>query len=249
MENPHRSCLNCNHDLEATYRFCPSCGQETRDTERSLGDFLHHFAKDYFTFDSKIIKSFKPLVFNPGFLTREFFAGKRATYIPPLRMYLFVSIMFFLILSWLTPSSDEQFTEEAFWDDFFGSWLPKLFFILLPAFAGILWALYFRKKESYLVHFIFSLHYHSFLFVSTLAYLLLSEILVALQLQSVNLYLSFLLAATFLVYLFFGLRRMYSQSFGKTMVKFLLVCTSYGLILAISVTLALILFLSNEQAM
>jgi hypothetical protein len=37
------------------------------------------------------------LLFKPGFLTREFLAGKRVRYLPPLRLYLVLSVLFFVI--------------------------------------------------------------------------------------------------------------------------------------------------------
>ena len=51
------------------------------------------------TFDSKFLKSLKPLLFKPGFLTNEYIVGRRIRYIPPLRLYLFISLIFFFILA------------------------------------------------------------------------------------------------------------------------------------------------------
>ncbi|MBI1267352.1 MAG: DUF3667 domain-containing protein [Cryomorphaceae bacterium] len=245
MAESMHHCLNCNHELKSGFAYCPHCGQETKDSAKSVGHFIHHFASDYFTFDSKILKSFLPLLFKPGFLTKEFFAGRRVRYIPPMRMYLFVSIIFFLVLSWLSPVAAESATTEVFWDDFFGSWLPRLFFILLPLFALLLWALQWRNKQSYVVHFIFSLHYHAFLFLATLVFVLLGEIFSLFEMKYVNNYVSLIFALSFLTYLFIALKQMYGQSASKTLLKFILLCISYGLILAISVTVSLMFYLSN----
>ena len=246
MAESMHHCLNCEHELNSEFVFCPMCGQETKDTAKSVGHFIHHFANDYFTFDSKILKSFGPLLFKPGFLTKEFFAGRRVRYIPPMRMYLFVSIIFFLVLSWLSPVTTENVSTEVFWDDFFGSWLPKLFFILLPLFAVLLWILQWCRKQSYVVHFIFSLHYHAFLFLATLVFVLLGEIFSLLNMKYFNNFVSVAFGGAFLVYLFIALKRMYGQSTSKTFLKFILLCISYGLILAISVTVSLMFYLSNE---
>jgi hypothetical protein len=89
-------CLNCNHAFEHEENYCPSCGQFNSDTKVSFGVLLDDFAKDYFTFDSKLFRSLFPLLFKPGFLTKEYAKGRRMHYIPPLRMYLFVSFIFFL---------------------------------------------------------------------------------------------------------------------------------------------------------
>ncbi len=89
-------CLNCNQALEHEENYCPSCGQFNSDSRVSFGVLLDDFAKDYFTFDSKLFRSLVPLLIKPGFLTKEYNKGRRMHYIPPLRMYLFVSFVFFL---------------------------------------------------------------------------------------------------------------------------------------------------------
>ena len=237
--------MNCGSPLRAQDQYCSHCGQETRNTTESFGEFLKHFLSDYFTFDSKILRSFKPLLFRPGFLTNEFLQGKRVTYIPPLRMYIFISIVFFLALSLLGGNENELASEQAFWDQFFGAYLPKVFFILLPIFAFLLWLLYIRRKSSFIRHFVFALHFHSFLFIVTLFYLLLSELLAQFNLIGINQVVSSILVLVFMVYLFFGMRTSYGQGIGKTLLKFFLLILSYGGVLFLF-TAATLLFLSQS---
>ncbi|MDP4826937.1 MAG: hypothetical protein NWR73_04585, partial [Flavobacteriales bacterium] len=108
------------------------------------------------------------------------------------------------------------------------------------------WLLQWRQKQSYVVHFIFSLHYHTFLFFATLVFVFLGEVFSLLEMKMVNNYMSLVFVVSFLVYLFIALKRMYGQSTSKTLLKFILLCISYGLILAISVTVSLMFYLSNE---
>lgn len=172
------NCSNCLHKLGSDDRFCSQCGQEVRTRDESISTFLKHFLSDYFTFDSKIMRSFGPLMFSPGVLTVEFIAGRRARYIPPLRMYIFVSIVFFLSLSLKGGGSGDLSAEDVFWNRFFEVHLPRLFFLLLPLFALLLHALNARMKNGgYVRHFVFALHFHSFIFVSALVYLGLSELM------------------------------------------------------------------------
>lgn len=245
MSEKATHCLNCGTALREQDQFCSNCGQETRNTTESFGEFLKHFLSDYFTFDSKILRSFKPLLFRPGFLTNEFLQGKRVTYIPPLRMYIFISIVFFLALSLLGGNENELASEQAFWDQFFGAYLPKVFFILLPIFAFLLWLLYIRHKVSFIRHFVFALHFHSFLFIVTLFYLLVSELLATINLIGVNQVVSLILVLVFMVYLFFGMRASYGQGIGKTLLKFFLLMLSYCGILFL-ITAATLLFLSQS---
>ena len=93
-------CLNCKHPLKEEDNFCPNCGQENKPTKIYFKHLLLDFFGDYFTFDSKLIRSLKPLLFQPGKMTKEYLNGKRVSFIPPLRMFIFLSIIFLLILSY-----------------------------------------------------------------------------------------------------------------------------------------------------
>jgi hypothetical protein len=53
-------------------------------------------------FDIKSVRTVQALAFKPGFLTSEFIKGKRVSYVPPVRLYIFISFLFFLVLSLLT---------------------------------------------------------------------------------------------------------------------------------------------------
>ena len=94
--NPNPSpCPNCGSLQTAAY--CAACGQDQRDPIRSLPHWLHEYLGDSFTFDSRLFRSLGPLLLKPGLLTREFIAGRRQRYIPPLRAYLFISLLYFLV--------------------------------------------------------------------------------------------------------------------------------------------------------
>jgi len=92
-----KECLNCGTNVED--KFCPHCGQENIETKEPFFGFLIHGIAHYFHFDSKLQKSIVPLITKPGKLTNEYIAGKRASYIQPVNMYLFISLVFFLLFS------------------------------------------------------------------------------------------------------------------------------------------------------
>jgi hypothetical protein len=92
-----KDCLNCGTTVEDN--FCPHCGQENIETKEPFLGFLIHGIAHYFHFDSKFQKSIVPLITQPGKLTNEYIAGKRASYIQPVNMYLFISLVFFLLFS------------------------------------------------------------------------------------------------------------------------------------------------------
>ena len=91
-------CLNCGTAM-ADYNYCPECGQINTTKQVPLKLFFHDILGDYFTFDSRFFRSFIPLLRQPGHLTNEYNSGRRVSYILPLRLYLFVTILFFFIIS------------------------------------------------------------------------------------------------------------------------------------------------------
>ena len=95
-----KECENCGASL--TGQFCAECGQEITSNIRYFGTVILHLLDDIFSFDSRASRTLLPLVLKPGFLTQKYFAGKRVHYVPPLRLYLFISIIFFLSLKLFT---------------------------------------------------------------------------------------------------------------------------------------------------
>ncbi|MFT6166796.1 MAG: hypothetical protein ACJAV5_001697 [Vicingaceae bacterium] len=228
--------------------FCPSCGQEVK-LDQSVGSLLTHFLNDYFTFDSKIIRSVLPLISKPAFLTIEYLRGRRVQYIAPFRLFIFLSLIFFLLISWSNSSSISLNEEvngfnEAFWNRFFDSWLPKLFFFLLPLFALIIAWLYRRQKRGMMPHFLFALHFHSSLFFMGIIYAVVSYIFRKLEWLIFNEIFLGLCGLYLAYYLWKSLRRMYSESRLKTSWKFIVLVVLYGILL-IAFTFILLLFSYN----
>lgn len=93
------SCLNCNKLIPPSATYCPNCGQKNRQAKLPLKVFLGDFFRDYIALDSKIFRSIGKLIFRPGSLTREFNLGRRKKYVPPLRMYIFISFVYFFVLA------------------------------------------------------------------------------------------------------------------------------------------------------
>lgn len=93
-------CKNCETPLKETYKFCPNCGQKTTD-DLTLGVLFYNTISNYFSFDARFLKSFLPLMFRPGYLAKKFIEGKRLSYLHPASMYLFVSVIFFFLSSFV----------------------------------------------------------------------------------------------------------------------------------------------------
>lgn len=91
-----KDCLNCGHVVEE--HFCPHCGQENIVVKEDALHMVAHAIADYFHFEHKFFGTLRPLLFKPGQLTKEYVAGKRVSFIHPIRLYIFVSIVFFIFI-------------------------------------------------------------------------------------------------------------------------------------------------------
>lgn len=95
-------CLNCNTVLKGP--FCYHCGQPDRNFLRFFPVLLRDLMEDAIDFDSRFMRTLKPLLFKPGCLTKDFMAGRRFRYTPPMRLYIFSSIVFFLLAALFSSS-------------------------------------------------------------------------------------------------------------------------------------------------
>ena len=98
-------CLNCGTPL--TGPFCSACGQREHSRIISLGLLAKEALGDIYHVDSRLWRTLRALILKPGFLTVEFFAGRRARYIPPFRLYLVVSIVLFLLAAHLRDENTD----------------------------------------------------------------------------------------------------------------------------------------------
>jgi hypothetical protein len=90
-------CANCG--AERSGPFCSRCGQNDRDYQRALPPLVSELLREAFELDSRLIRTLKLPLFRPGALALEFSRNRRASYVSPIRLYLFVSILFFFFLS------------------------------------------------------------------------------------------------------------------------------------------------------
>ncbi|MDX2411646.1 MAG: DUF4286 family protein [Woeseiaceae bacterium] len=88
-------CLNCGTQLKGQY--CRNCGQRSRSRLISLWELISDAFGDLFEIDSRLWQTLVPLMIRPGRLTRDYLQGRRARYMPPFRMYLVLSLLFFVV--------------------------------------------------------------------------------------------------------------------------------------------------------
>lgn len=90
-----RVCANCGTPLAGEY--CTKCGQRDEPHVHSVSHFAAEAFESITHADSRLWRTLWYLVAKPGRLTQEFFAGHRVGYLPPFRLYLVISLLFFLI--------------------------------------------------------------------------------------------------------------------------------------------------------
>src|ERR1700722_17756278 len=93
----HNPCLNCGAALSGG--FCAHWGQPADIHLPSTSELIHEALEGMTHSDSRLWRTLKLLCFKAGKLTQEFVAGRRATYLPPIRLYLVLSVIFFLVAS------------------------------------------------------------------------------------------------------------------------------------------------------
>lgn len=108
---PLTHCENCGAELVGPY--CARCGQPAIDYRRSIGSLLVDAADAFFNLDARFFQSFGLLLIKPWQLTNEFVEGKRARHVHPLRVYLIASVLFFLVINFLSRGSHLEARRDA----------------------------------------------------------------------------------------------------------------------------------------
>jgi len=88
-------CANCGTPLTGPY--CTHCGQRDEPHVHTVSHFAAEAFESITHADSRLWRTLWFLLAKPGRLTVEFFAGKRVSYLPPFRLYLVISLLFFLV--------------------------------------------------------------------------------------------------------------------------------------------------------
>src|ERR1700687_1849870 len=108
---PGASLKNRRSSMQTTF-VCPSCGTETighfcsncGEKEVSQSDYsLRHYLKELAAalppLDSKVFRSLWLLMSKPGYLSTEYFRGRRVRYVKPLQLFVFLNVIYYFSLT------------------------------------------------------------------------------------------------------------------------------------------------------
>ncbi len=108
-------CANCGTTLQGPV--CHNCGQLADEFHRPVRGLLTEIVEGLFSLDGRVARTLPNLLLRPGRITREFLKGRRARFMPPFRLYIIASLIFFLLVPVATntfQTSDPEIVRDAF---------------------------------------------------------------------------------------------------------------------------------------
>ena len=187
-------CGNCGAELSGP--FCSQCGEKKLSAEDySLRTVAHEVAEDFAHLDSKILRTLKALLTEPGLLSKVYFEGGRSRYTKPLTLFVVLNLIFFFIQphTSLLGYKYQQYTyadnsgaihrirmvrdklnktgesEAAYairFNDTLQEQKKSILLFSVPMLAFALWLLYYRQGRFYVEHLVFSIHVYAFMLIA-----------------------------------------------------------------------------------
>ncbi len=108
---PDRPCLNCGDPTVG--QFCPACGQRKVDVRVSLRRMLREVMDDQLSVNSTLPRTLVALLIKPGRLTNDYVQGRMVRYIPPFRLYLVSSLLFFIVISFIADPREMSINDDG----------------------------------------------------------------------------------------------------------------------------------------
>jgi len=195
-------CLNCGAALAGPY--CAQCGQKDLPADPTIRQLAADGIQQAVDVDGRLLRSIRLLFTRPGFLAVELFAGRRASYVSPFRLYLVFSVIAVTAAAFagnraLVPTTgDEIVVDDGFsyrFDESDGpeerqaireriegfvarriAWLPRAMFAFVPVVALVVMAMTRRARRHFPQHFQFTLHLQAMLFVAMAVEVLLPPV-------------------------------------------------------------------------
>jgi hypothetical protein len=88
-------CANCGAPMQG--EFCHECGQSIHSVLKPAHHMVEETIETVLHIDGRIVHTVPPLLLKPGFLTMEYFAGRRVRYIAPFRLMFVLCLLSFFV--------------------------------------------------------------------------------------------------------------------------------------------------------
>lgn len=89
-------CANCAASMRG--EFCHECGQSIHSVLKPMHHMVEETVETVLHIDGRIVHTLPPLFLKPGFLTLEYFAGRRVRYIAPFRLMFVLCLLSFFVI-------------------------------------------------------------------------------------------------------------------------------------------------------
>ena len=169
------NCKNCNSLLFGQY--CSNCGQN-KDQHVLFSDIKKDFLDDAFDYDARIFKTLKYLFTKPGFLTLQYWSGKRVKFLQPIKLYIFASVFYYFINSLIKATQPHfiianklasKIIDPKYYstieDNILSHGQEIELLLFTPLTGAVLMILYAVKNKPFLHHMIASVHLSSFIYI------------------------------------------------------------------------------------
>lgn len=257
-------CRNCHAVLQGPY--CSACGQRATAPNPTFHDLVHEYTHELLHVDGRLWRSVWLLLSRPGRLTREYCAGRRASYLAPLRLYLIFSILAFAIPS-LTPTpSPSQVTVSADTSSqaipaggsgvvgevarklsspqlrdrirsAVHAWLPRMMLVMLPVWALLVMLLTWSARRNFPEYMIFSLHCNAAFFAA----FTVNDLLDLTQWDALDSMGNLITLVYVGWYMITALRAVFGGSWRRSVFRAVVISTLYGIILLVGLLSLLLL--------
>ncbi len=245
-----KTCPSCHSIVKGKY--CGHCGEkQVTEKDFNIWHILSHGFSFFTHLDSKLYRTIKGLLFQPGHLPMEYIRGKRQAYMKPFQVFVLSSILFYLFMSQidllLVPSkwfftteneaivqsimTEKSMTKDAvaeIYDQKVVSHSKLFVFILLPFLAMMVYLFNFRVERQFGKHFLFVVYLLSFFMVMTTIIIQLMELLPVSINKWVYIY---TLEALFVIYLCMAIMHMFKRKWWIGVLQSGLITLVFGFML------------------